>query len=91
MESIQIAIWNGITIGGGGDLTWSAPIRIATDNTMFSMPETSIGFMMGIAGVYFLPRMYSSRTGPGVYLSLTGDRIKGKDLVKWGLATHFVP
>jgi enoyl-CoA hydratase/carnithine racemase len=58
---------------------------------MFAMPEAAIGFMMGIAGVYFLPRMHPSGPGPGLYLGLTGERIKGHDLVKWGLASHFVP
>lgn len=26
-----------------------------------------------------------------MYLGLTGTRVKSRDLVKWGIATHYVP
>jgi len=34
----QIAIWNGVVIGAGVGLSLQAPIKIATENTVFSMP-----------------------------------------------------
>ena len=38
METIQIAMWNGFVMGGGVGVSQNAPIRIATDNTVWAMP-----------------------------------------------------
>ncbi len=38
MMPIQIALWNGYVMGGGVGVSIHAPIRIATDNTLFAMP-----------------------------------------------------
>jgi hypothetical protein len=38
MKPIQIAFWNGFCMGGGVGLSINAPIRIATENTLFAMP-----------------------------------------------------
>lgn len=38
MKPIQIALLNGYVMGGGVGISVNAPIRIATDNTLFSMP-----------------------------------------------------
>ena len=86
----QISIWNGICMGGGVGLTWHSPIRVATDNSMYAMPETAIGFFTDVGGSYFLSRMRNQEIELGLYLGLTGARVKSRDLVKWGLATHFV-
>lgn len=51
------------------------------------MPETQIGFFSDVGGSYFLPRLPGKL---GVYLALTGRRLKGLDIVKAGIATHFV-
>lgn len=92
MKSIeQISVWNGVVMGGGVGLTWHSPIRIATNNSMFAMPETAIGFFTDVGGSYFLPRIKNDDFALGLYLGLTGMRIKERDLVKYGLATHFVP
>jgi 3-hydroxyisobutyryl-CoA hydrolase len=90
MPSLQIAIWNGYVMGGGVGVSIHAPIRIATDNSMFSMPETTIGFFTDVAAGYFLPRV-KSNPSLGLYLGLLGHRVKGKEMLSWGLATHFVP
>ena len=48
----QIAIWDGICIGGGVCLTYKAPIRIATENSMYTMPEPQIGFLTDVGSVF---------------------------------------
>jgi 3-hydroxyisobutyryl-CoA hydrolase len=78
-------------MGGGVGLTWHSPVRIATDNSMFAMPETAIGFFTDVGASYFLPRIRDGDFSLGLYLGLTGMRVKSRDLVKYGLATHFVP
>jgi enoyl-CoA hydratase/carnithine racemase len=90
MAPKQISIWNGIVMGGGVGISINAPIRIATDNTVYAMPETGIGFFTDVGGSYFLSRV-KDNINLGLYLGLTGHRLKSKDLVKWGIATHYVP
>ena len=77
-------------MGGGVGISCHSPIRIATDNTMYAMPETGIGFFTDVGGSYFLSRV-NNNISLGLYLGLTGHRLKAKDLVSWGVATHFVP
>jgi len=86
-EITQVALLNGITMGGGVGLSVHGKYRVATDNTLFAMPETSIGFFCDVGGSYFLPRLQDSL---GMYLGLTGGRIKGIDCVAAGIATHYV-
>ncbi|KAK9717293.1 3-hydroxyisobutyryl-CoA hydrolase [Basidiobolus ranarum] len=83
-----VALINGITMGGGVGLSVHAPFRIATENTLFAMPETKIGFFPDVGGSFFLPRLDGET---GTYLALTGDRLKGEDTLYAGIATHYVP
>ncbi|KAJ3035375.1 hypothetical protein HDV00_004019 [Rhizophlyctis rosea] len=83
-----ISIMNGITMGGGVGLSVHAPFRIATENTLFAMPETAIGFFPDVGGSFFLSRLDGSL---GPFLGLTGHRLKGEEVFLAGIATHFVP
>jgi 3-hydroxyisobutyryl-CoA hydrolase len=77
-------------MGGGVGISCHSPIRIATDNTMYAMPETGIGFFTDVGGSYFLSRV-KNNVSLGLYLGLTGHRLKSRELLDWGVATHFVP
>ncbi|KAJ3138812.1 hypothetical protein HK100_012208 [Physocladia obscura] len=83
-----IALMNGIAMGGGIGLSVHAPFRIATENTVFAMPETSIGLFPDVGGSFFLPRLDGEL---GTYLGLTGARLMGQEVWMAGIATHFVP
>ena len=82
-----IAFINGITMGGGVGISVHGKYRIATEKTLFAMPETAIGFFADVGGSYFLSRLHDSI---GIYLVLTGYRLKGKDVRKTGIATHYM-
>lgn len=41
-------------MGGGGAKAIMSTLRIATEKTMFAMPEASIGFYTDIGASYFL-------------------------------------
>lgn len=73
-----IAFIDGITMGGGVGLSVHAPFRIATENTVFAMPETTIGFFPEVGASFFLPRMDGKM---GTYLALTSDQLKGVDVL----------
>jgi len=88
LKTPHISFLDGVTMGGGVGLSVHGQFRIATENTLFAMPETGIGFFPDVGGSYFLPRLPGSL---GTYLALTGYRLKGEDVVTAGVATHYVP
>ncbi|EPZ35922.1 2-enoyl-CoA Hydrataseregion domain-containing protein [Rozella allomycis CSF55] len=83
-----ISIMDGITMGGGVGVSIHGAIRIATERTVFAMPETIIGFFPDVGGSYFLPKLNGAF---GMYLGLTGEKLKGTDVYFANIATHFVP
>jgi 3-hydroxyisobutyryl-CoA hydrolase len=83
---VQVSLLNGITMGGGVGLSVHGKYRVATENTLFAMPETAIGFFCDVGGTILLSRLGAL----GMYLALTGTRLKGKEVVSAGVATHFV-
>ena len=87
MIPVQVCLYNGIVMGGGAGISINSPIRIATESSVFSMPETAIGLYPDVAGSYFLPRLPGNI---GLYLAITAARLAGKELVQAGIATHFV-
>ncbi|KAF2490090.1 ClpP/crotonase [Lophium mytilinum] len=82
-----VAFMDGITMGGGVGLSVHAPFRIATENTLFAMPETTIGFFPDVGASFFLPRMDGEM---GTYLALTSEQLKGVDVFYHGVATHYI-
>jgi enoyl-CoA hydratase len=83
-----IALIDGITMGGGVGISVHGSHRVAGDRTMFAMPETGIGFHPDVGGAYFLPRLPGEI---GMWMGLTGARLKAPDCVATGLATHYCP
>ncbi|XP_050715797.1 3-hydroxyisobutyryl-CoA hydrolase, mitochondrial-like isoform X1 [Eriocheir sinensis] len=80
-----IALIDGITMGGGVGLSVHGQYRVATERTVFAMPETGIGLFPDVGGSHFLPRLGGRL---GMFLALTGHRLKGRDVLKAGIATH---
>jgi enoyl-CoA hydratase len=82
-----VAFMDGITMGGGVGISVHGSHRVATERTVFAMPETGIGLFPDVGGGWFLPRL-----GPqlGMWLALTGERLKGGDVVAAGIGTNFV-
>jgi enoyl-CoA hydratase len=82
-----VAIMDGITMGGGVGISLPCDFRIATENTRFAMPETSIGLFPDVGGGWYLPRL-PGRVGE--FMALTGARLDGAECHYLGLATHYV-
>lgn len=83
-----IALIDGIVMGGGVGVSVHGSHRIATERTLFAMPETGIGLIPDVGGSYFLPRLPGKL---GLYLGLSGARLKAADTLYAGVATHYVP
>ncbi|KAL8542550.1 hypothetical protein ACS0TY_003428 [Phlomoides rotata] len=84
----QVSILNGIVMGGGAGVSIHGRFRIATENSLFAMPETALGLFPDIGASYFLSRLPGFF---GEYVGLTGARLNGAEMLACGLATHFVP
>jgi len=83
-----LAIIDGVTMGGGVGLSVHGSHRVATERTVFAMPETGIGLFPDVGGGWFLPRLAGEL---GAWLALTGARLKGADVAAARVATHFLP
>ena len=83
-----IAWIDGITMGGGLGLSMHGSHRVAGDRTVAAMPETAIGFFPDVGATWVLPRLPGA---VGLYLALTGARLKAADALYAGLATHYIP
>jgi len=83
-----VALIDGIDMGGGVGISVHGSHRVAGDRLNFAMPETGIGLFPDVGGTYFLPRLPGET---GMYLALTGSRLKAGDAVLAGFATHYVP
>jgi enoyl-CoA hydratase len=83
-----VALMDGINMGGGVGVSVHGSHRVATENLTFAMPETGIGLSPDVGGTYFLPRCPGET---GMYLGLTGARLKAADAIYAGIADVYVP
>lgn len=82
-----VSLIDGIAMGGGFGISFHGSHRVVTQNASFAMPECGIGFFPDVGGSYVLPRLKGAY---GLYLGLTGARIRRGDQCWSGLATHAV-
>ncbi len=82
------AFMDGVTMGGGVGLALPCLYRVATENTLFAMPEGAIGLFPDVGAGWYLPRLPGQ---VGKFLALTGARLDGAECLWAGLATHFLP
>lgn len=83
-----VALIDGIAMGGGVGVSVHARYRVATERTVFAMPETGIGLIPDVGATHALSRFPGDF---GTWVALTGARIKGADAVEVGYCTHYVP
>ncbi|KAA2238000.1 enoyl-CoA hydratase/isomerase family protein [Salinarimonas soli] len=83
-----VALVDGIVMGGGVGVSLHGSHRVAGERYLFAMPEVGIGFFPDVGATHALPRL-PGRTG--VYLALTGERVRAGDALALGLATHAAP
>lgn len=82
-----VAFMDGVTMGGGVGITCPCRYRVATERTMFAMPETAIGIFPDVGGGRYLSRL---RGRLAQYLSLTSARLNGAECKALRLATHVI-
>lgn len=82
-----VAFMDGVTMGGGVGISCPCRFRVATERTVFAMPETTIGIFPDVGGGRYLSRL---RGRLAQYLSLTGARLNGAECKRLRLATHYI-
>jgi enoyl-CoA hydratase/carnithine racemase len=85
----QISLWNGVIMGGGAGISVHGKYRVATENSLFAMPECSLGLFPDVGSLYWMPRKLKG--GLPAYVALTGHRLNAEDMMYTGIATHYVP
>lgn len=83
-----VAFMDGIVMGGGVGVSLHGSHRVAGERTLFAMPETGIGLFPDVGGTWFLPRLPGQ---VGLWLGLTGARLKAADALAAGVCDLFVP
>lgn len=81
-----VALMDGIVMGGGIGLSAHASHRIVTERSMLAMPETTIGLVPDVGGMWLLANAPGRM---GEYLGLLGERMGSADALYAGFAdTH---
>lgn len=82
-----LAIFNGLVMGGGTSLGIHKKLRVATDATLFSMPESKVGLFCDVGAAHYFSRL---RNNLGLYFGIFAVRLSGTEMVNAGLADYFV-
>ena len=82
-----VALIDGVTMGGGVGVSMHGSHVVSTEKTMFAMPETAIGLFPDVGGGWLLAQLNS---GLGLWLALTGDRLRAYDLLRTGLVNFYI-
>jgi len=82
-----VAFLDGITMGGGVGVSIHGSHKVATENLVFAMPETGIGFFPDIGASYFLSRCPGKT---GYFLGLTGIHMDAAGAYYLKLVDHVI-
>ena len=80
---------NGYALGGGLELALAGHIRIASEQAILGLPETSLGIFPGYGGTQRLPKLVG--LGRAYEMIFTAERITAQQALAIGLVNHVVP
>lgn len=84
-----IARVNGYALGGGFELALACDLVIASEHSVFALPEARLGLVPGAGGAFRLARQLPLKVAMG-YL-LTGRRMSAHTALRLGLVNEVVP
>lgn len=84
-----VAAIKGVCLGGGLELALSCHIRVSSEKSLFSFPETGLGVMPGLNGTVMLPRQ--TTLCEAIDLVLTGKLIHAEEALKLKIVDYVVP
>lgn len=83
-----VAKLHGAVIGAGLEIAAACDLRVAAEDTKFSMPEVRLG-IPSVVEAALLPRLMGS--GRAAWLVLTGEAIDARRALEWGLVEEVSP
>lgn len=83
-----IAAVHGYVLGSGVEIALLCDIRIASEETVFGLPEVSLGMIPAAGGTQTLPRAIGK--GKALQMLLAGDRIDAQEALRIGLVNMVV-
>jgi len=81
-----VCLMDGITMGASVLFGFNSTYSVATENTVWAVPEVTIGSVPDVGTLYHLKQLPDN---VGRMLALTGRKVRGKEVVELDLATHF--
>jgi len=83
-----IAALHGYIIGSGIEIALACDMRVASDDAVFALPETGLGFIPGAGATQLLPRTVGR--AQAIKMVLTGTRLKAGEALRIGLVNRVV-
>jgi len=82
----SLAAINGSALGGGLEIELAGSLRVAAEESMFGLPEITLGLIPGFGGTQRLPRVIGS--GRAREMILTGNTCTAAEALQAGLITE---
>ena len=89
MSKPVVARVDGYALGGGFELALACDLIIASDRSVFGLPEARLGLVPGAGGTFRLPRQLPLKIAMGCLL--TGRRLTAAQARDLGLVNEIVP
>ena len=84
-----IAAVNGVAMGGGFEIALACDLIIASDNSVFALPEPRVGLAALAGGLHRLPRQIGLKRAMGMIL--TARHVSAKEGLELGFVNEVVP
>eukprot|EP00357_Protocruzia_adherens_P022868 CAMPEP_0114985012 /NCGR_PEP_ID=MMETSP0216-20121206/7611_1 /TAXON_ID=223996 /ORGANISM="Protocruzia adherens, Strain Boccale" /LENGTH=384 /DNA_ID=CAMNT_0002347243 /DNA_START=55 /DNA_END=1209 /DNA_ORIENTATION=+ len=87
-----VAIWDGVSMGGGIGASINAGYKIVSEKLVFSMPECKVGFAPDVGAAKFLQNTKNiDGFAFALYVTIASSRLNHHDAVYSGMADYFIP
>ena len=87
-DKLTVAMLHGFAIGSGLELAMLCDVRIASEETMFALPEAAIGMMPAAGGTQSLPRL--TNLAHTMEIAITGKRFNAQEAWQYGIVQQVV-
>ncbi|GMH41946.1 hypothetical protein BSKO_09865 [Bryopsis sp. KO-2023] len=84
-----VSLMDGVTCGGGAGITMHGTFRVATEKTMWGMPEVRIGYFPDSGASHYMNNFPSGRA-LGILYALRGAPLQNQQVRDAGVATHYI-
>lgn len=81
-----IGALNGVTMGGGCDLSLACDIRIASESLVIAHPGAKLGIITGFCGTQKLPRLVGKNRAREIFM--TSEPYSARDALRMGLVNR---